>query len=66
MAYVPLTSDEIRCHYSVSEQGEFLVFEGGGLYHTVLAKDKKTNVVPPGSNLTTLKTHARVVEKNLP
>ena len=45
---MPLSNDEMRSAYAVSEQGEQLILEGSSLYHTVLAKDRKTVVVAAG------------------
>jgi hypothetical protein len=67
MAFWAWSSDEIRSAYSLSEQGEFLVIAPGApnTYSSILAKDKKTVVLAPGTNLSALKTHAKQVEKNL-
>jgi len=67
MAYWAWSSDEIRTAYSVGEQGEYLVITPGApnTYSTLLVKDRKTVVLAPGTSLANLKTHARVVEKNL-
>ena len=67
MGYWAWTSDEIRSAYSVSEQGEYLVITPASpnTYSTLLAKDKKTVVLAPGTSLANLKTHAKAVEKNL-
>jgi hypothetical protein len=71
MAYAVMWSaDEMTSAYGLSEQGEVLAisFGAGGTasntYSSVLAKDRKTAVLAPGTTLTNLKTESKKVIKN--
>lgn len=67
MAFWTLTNIERSAAYGVSEQGEQLQITPGApnTYGTVLDKDRKTPVLPPGTTLATMTTHAQTVIKRI-